>query len=225
MPEDRQVTLAPYYRDEAVTIYHGDSREILPLLAAQVMVTDPPYGIQHTGVGFNGARVGLSIVNDHDASVRDDVLALWGDRPALVFGSSLRPNAPGTQQVLCWDKGNAAGLLGANRGWRYSWEPVYVIGVWPKVPALRRGVIAFDADRQGAKDHGHPHTKPVPLLRSLIEACPPGTVIDPFAGSGSTLRAAKDLGRRAIGIEIDERWCQVAAERCAQEVLDVARFQ
>ena len=68
---------------------------------------------------------------------------------------------------------------------------------------------------------GHPTPKPLSLMRRLIDACPPGVVVDPFAGSGSTLRAVKDQGRRAIGIEIEERYCEIAAQRCAQEVLEL----
>ena len=210
---------SPVYDDGLISIYHGDAREILSAINADVMVTDPPYGIQHTGHGYNGARTGVSIENDSDTEARDAILEMWGDRPALCFGSSLMPLPDGTRQVLCWDKGNAAGVIGAHRGWRYSWEPIYVLGDWPRVPATDRGVIAHDADRQGAKDYGHPHTKPVPLMRDLIRKCPDGVIVDPFMGSGSTLRAAKDLGVPCIGIEIDELHIKTATKRLGQEVL------
>lgn len=209
----------PYYTDEFCTIYHGDSRELLPLLDADVMVTDPPYGIQHTGGGFNGARVGVSIVNDHDTNARDNVLESWGVRAALVFGSPLVRMPDGTKQVLVWQKDSGAGVFGAINGWRRDWEPVYVLGLWPSIPACGSSIFRHDGNRADAKTTGHPHAKPQNLMRELIGKCPPGTIIDPFMGSGSTLRAAKDLGRKCIGIEIDAKWCDVAVRRLAQDNL------
>ena len=219
--------MKPYYQDDAVTIYHGDCREVTAWLEADVLVTDPPYGIDYSSGWardliwsdvYADAADG-SIRGDLDLSARDDVLALWGGSPALVFGSLRAAFPAGWRQVLVWDKGEAAGMGDLRVPWKPNWEPVFVLGEW-RSDGRRSGVIRATNISRVSMGRVHPHMKPPELLRQLIECTPDGAVIaDPFMGSGSTLRAAKDLGRKAIGVELEERYCEVAARRCAQEVL------
>jgi len=160
--------MTPYYADDQVTLYLGDCREVTEWLAADVLVTDPPYGIgwsrgkwaaTYNPAGHDG------IQGDSDTSVRDAALAAWGaSRPALMFGSLRAAYPAGWKRML-------------------------------------------------------PHAKPVDVMETLIGACPDGVIADPFAGSGSTLVAARNLGRRAIGVEVDERYAERAAKRLCQDVL------
>lgn len=221
---------APYYQDDLVTLYHGDCREVTDWLTADVLITDPPYGIGWFRPETKGAKNSWhnpGIRGDDDTSIRDAALGAWGGiRPALVFGS-LRHQPAAWRQVLVFQKpsATASGMFGAFLPWRKDWEPIYVLGTdWPKAPSTRSGVIATGALSAGgyrgyATETGHPHTKPIDVLASLIEAAPPGVIADPFAGSGTTLVAAKLLGRKAIGVELEERYCEVAANRLAQGVL------
>lgn len=214
---------APYYVDDAVTLYHGDCLEVDAWLAADVLVTDPPYGIAwargggryHTPGNYSG------IANDDDTTARDSALAAWGgDKPGICFGSPTIPQPAMTRQALVWQKAPHLGMFGSFGGWRRDWEAVYLTGAgWSVSPAARSGVIRADSVSSVATS-GHPHAKPIGLLESLIASTPPGTVADPFAGSGSTLVAAKRLGRKAIGVELEERYCEVIAKRLAQGALD-----
>jgi hypothetical protein len=220
----------PYYADDDVTLYLGDCREITEWLAADVLVTDPPYGIAFKrGKGFSrwdhGAR---SIEGDGSTDSRDAALVAWGDGPAAVFGSFYAPPPAGVRHVLVYRKPVDTGVVGSLLGWRRDVEPVYLVGSWPRRPAVRSSLLVTGARSSGnrhsgiAGRYGHPHAKPVDLLEALIGQCPPGVVADPFAGSGSTLIAARNSGRRAIGVEVDERYCEAIVRRLAQGVLEVS---
>lgn len=210
--------MEPYYADDWVTLYHGDCLEITDWLSADVLVTDPPYGIGwRIGDGLRSGN-GLGIQNDLDTTSRDTVLALWGTRPGVVFGT-WRASFPDNKQVLVWQKSSETGVIGATTGYRRDTELVFLVGKWSRCPVRRSSVLSGYPGGQSYLSEGHPHAKPVSLLRDLIEPTT-GTVADPFAGSGSTLVAAKALGRKAIGVEIEERYCEITANRLAQDVLD-----
>jgi DNA modification methylase len=218
----------PYYADELVTLYHGDCRAVTEWLAADVLVTDPPYGIGWDQPAYltrgrhpsTRTKEHAGIANDGDTAARDQVLAMAGSVPALVFGSLFARPPDDVRIVLAWQKPADAGLFGGQAGWRRDWEPVFVVGPWPSVPATRSSVIRTGAGTHRKYAQGiHPHAKPVDVMETLIAACPPGVIADPFAGAGSTLVAARNLGRRAIGVEIEERYCELAARRLSQGVL------
>ena len=213
--------MKPYYSDDAVTIYHGDCREIeawRPPIGA-VLVTDPPYGMAFES-SWTTRR---PIAGDRDTSVRDFVMSVWGDRPAIVFGTWRVARPAATRQVITWFKSSVGpGMGDLSLPWGCATEEIYVLGDgWH---GTRRPNLIETSEQRGnpygsAALLGHPTPKPVGLIESLLRCAPPGIVVDPFLGSGSTLMAAKQLGRRAIGIEIEERYCEIAARRCAQEVL------
>ncbi len=212
----------PYYSDEAVTIYHGDCRDIFQRAMADLLVTDPPYGISYSS-GQIGAFRDKGISGDTDTSLRDWVVRSW-DGPAAVFGTWKRPRPEGVRALLTWDKGDGVGMGDLALPWRPNTEEIYIIGDgWRghRGSSVIRdtSVVSWTGNGRGPR-RLHPTEKPIPLLRSLIEKAPDHpTVVDPFMGSGTTLRAAKDLGRKAIGIEIEERYCEIAVKRLAQEVL------
>ena len=214
--------MKPYYDHAGITIYHGDARDGLP--EAGVLVTDPPYGIAYrSGMTqpdrWSGA-VARSIANDHDTTTRDAVLALWGERPALVFGTWKAARPKGTHTLLVWDTRGALGMGDLSVPWKPSHQEIYVLGRG-FVGRRDTDVLSYPpVQAMASNGRVHPNEKPVDLLLALLGKTPSEwTVLDPFCGSGPTLRAAKDLGRRAIGIEIEERYCEIAAKRLSQEVL------
>lgn len=190
--------MEPYYEDDAVTIYHGDCREIVPSVAFDAMVTDPPYP-NNAGHFLEGISVARSIL----ASARVPTITFWTELEHP-------PHALRLAAVHIWHRSNVNGR---------PYEPAYEFGTDHKRSNVYRHPAIFDGAGPGCNEYlGHPTQKPVALMRQLIDLLD-GSLLDPFMGSGSTLRAAKDMGRKAIGIELSERYCEIAARRMAQEVL------
>jgi len=204
-------------------IVHADCRDVLPVLGkVDLVLTDPPYGIGLEEHGRNGHD--WRIAGDENQTLGNEVLRNCWQRewPQIAFSSPKAPWLEGYwRQWLVWDKGPAVGG-GGDRAtcWKFDWEIIQV-RLMPKLNGKRdSSVLWFHI---GQRDyHLHPCQKPVKLLHHLIgKASGEGSaVLDPFLGSGTTLRAAKDLGRHALGIEIEEMYCEIAAERLRQGVLE-----
>ena len=215
--------MKPYFNHNGITIYHGDCRDIMLGSWMEdencVVVTDPPFGISHES-GWHSSWGGSQIAGDGSTAARDCMLDLMAGRPAAVFGSWKAPRPAGTRAILIWDKGAAFGMGDLSFPWKNSFEEIYILGDGWKSDRRDEGVIrGYFCPFSEAQGRLHPNQKPVSLLSYLILRHPAPIVIDPFMGSGTSLRAAKDCGRTAIGIEIEEKYCEIAAKRLSQEVL------
>src|SRR5699024_1587396 len=218
-----------YYQDDYVTLYHGDCiTEHRDRLDADVLVTDPPYGLGwkrgERKAAFHGAE-NKGIANDESTHARDSAVEMWGSGPGLVFGSIQAAYPHGWKRMLVFEKPLHSGLIGSRVPWFRNWEPVFVIGEWPDQTPTRSAVVKtgwkFASGYSGyATKAGHSHAKPNDVMEELIDACPPGVIADPFAGSGSTLIASRNLGRKAIGVELEEKYCEIIAKRLDQQVID-----
>ncbi|QDM56412.1 methyltransferase [Gordonia phage Sidious] len=210
----------PYYADDLVALYHGHCLGITEWQSADVLVTDRPYGIDYQS-GSRRDTLAASIAGDKDTTIRDAALAAWGDRPALVFGTWRIPRPAGTHTRLVWDTKGALGMGDLSVPWKPSDQEIYVLG--KGFAGRRDSNVLTCAPVQSMARNGrlHPHEKPTALLARLIEKCPPGAIADPFAGSGSTLVAAKGANRRAIGVELEERYCEVIAKRLSSQTMAI----
>lgn len=214
-----------YYQDEYVELHHGDCRAIRGWTRADVLVTDPPYGMDYTGFGGRKgeprrATGRLSVAGDKTLEVRDAVLDLWGEKPALVFGRWNFPRPLNTRHRIVWDKDAGPGMGDVKLPWGNGDEEVYVLGdgfVGKRESNVIRARTLMSSD---ARRPDHPTPKPIALMEALIEKCPAGVIADPFAGSGATLIAARNLGRKAIGVELEEKYCELIVKRLSQQAFD-----
>ena len=214
----------PYYERDGIVIYNADCRDVLPLLPKpDLVLTDPPYGIGWSR-GIHAARNSkphTGILNDHDTTVRDEALSLLAGIPAIVFGSFYAPFPNDVKQVLTWKKPDDSGVVGSTTGYRRDVEPVFLVGPWPIQFVKWSSLLT---SYTGSMAHitsqtGHPHTKPLGLIRTLLERSPDGVVYDPFGGSMTTLVAARDCGRQAVACELDEEHCERGVRRLQQSVM------
>ena len=213
----------PYYQDDAVTIYHGDCREILPQLARfDLLLTDPPYGInaeqfRATLPDSKGDCFIDKISGDHSTELAEFIIDwLPVDHPAVVWGANNFPELlPHKGRWLCWDKRltePADKMLGS--AFELAWEN-RKSGFDAMLRVLHGGVVNADGGKRF-----HPTQKPVTLFRKVLgRYAKAETVLDPFAGSCTTGVAAKLEGRKATLIELEERYCEIGANRLSQGVL------
>ena len=198
--------MTPYYDDGTCTIYHGDCREIIDDLDFDVIVTDPPYfGREDL---FDTSAV---------AQILQDIAT-----PGFVFWPCNIEPLTKPDAIHIWHKSvpiHPKSQTGHVAGHHY--ELILAYGTGTRCEVFRHAAIMPNFAACRSELVAHPTQKPVDLTRLLVSRCPPGVILDPFMGSGTTLRAAKDLGRKAIGIEIAERYCEIAVKRLAQEVLQL----
>ena len=209
--------MKPYYQDDWVTIYHGDCREILPELPkVDLVLTDPPYGLSWSGTGFKKQP----LLNHLDA-------AKWDKKPNADLIKKVM--SAGFYKTI-WGFNYLADLIGPSNGC-LVWDKMTgknpfadgELAFSDTVGTMRiyhhQWCGAFKDSERGIKNE-HPTQKPIQLMAWCISLAPKAEIIiDPFMGSGTTLRAAKDLKRHAIGIEIEEKYCEIAARRMSQEVM------
>ncbi|WP_043654561.1 DNA-methyltransferase [Nocardia thailandica] len=211
---------APYYESGNIRLFHGSCLDNSEWLDAETLITDPPYGMSYTG---RGGRKTL-IAGDDTTEIRDQALAAWFTRnpgsTAAVFGTWRIPRPPNPKLVLVWDKtdGTGPGMGDLACAFGSSHEEIYLWGRWPKGTHRRIGSVLRTSVGMSslARKVGHPTPKPVTLMELLIDRSE-GAIADPFAGSGSTLVAARNLGRPATGVELEERYCELIARRLEQE--------
>jgi DNA modification methylase len=236
--------MKPYYQDDHVTLYHGDNAEVLPTLSGvDLVLTSPPYNLNGDGNKSGGTyfrNLATGYASHDDAMPHTDyvawqhttIRAAWAslsDAGAIFYNHKPRvggervrlpldliPDEIPLRQIVVWDRGS-----GFNRQNTYfvpchEWVMVLAKPAWRTVTKSVDDVWRIPFETGGE----HPAPFPLSLATRAIGSTSASVVLDPFAGSGTTLRAAKDLGRKAIGVELDERYCEIAAKRCAQEVLD-----
>ena len=211
--------MKPYYEHAGITIYHGDCREILPHLPkVDLVLTDPPYGIGEAA-GKNRTRGHLGRAKDYGVASWDDapppqdlVQAVIGKgRSAILFGGNYF-DVPPSSCWLVWDKDNTGDFADCELAWTNLNKAVR------KFKHRWNGML--QEDMANKEFRWHPTQKPVPVMAWCLSLVPDAqTILDPFMGSGTTLVAAKNLGRQAIGIELEEKYCEIAALRLAQDNL------
>ena len=213
-----QEVMKPYYDYAGITIYHGDAREVLPTLGKfDLLLTDPPYGIGEAS-GKNKSRGKLATPKDYGSHnwdnfpISEDLMTSIRHlcKKQIIFGGNYY-DLPPTSCWLVWDKCNTGDFADGELAWTNLKQAVRI------KRHLWNGLF-----RKGSEPRFHPTQKPLEVMAwALQQARDVKTVLDPFMGSGTTLRACKDAGIACVGIEQQERYCEIAAQRLSQEVMEL----
>lgn len=229
--------MKPYYQDDYATIYHGDCRDVLdsfpPCFHVDCVITDPPYGVGLTGKSAKqrGGKTtkradSYTLFSDTPEYVETTVIPVvsrfidHGCRVAITPGSRCLWLYPPAADVGCFFSAAGTGMS----SWGFSCSTAILY--YGKCPFMARGLggrpNSFGQTYPNdSNEYDHPCVKPIRQWRWLVGrvSIDGDTILDPFMGSGTTLRVSKDLQRKAIGIEIEEKYCEIAAKRLRQEVL------
>ena len=235
---------SPYYKDAWVTLYHADCRELIGALEYDHAITDPPYADDthknaRTTRIIDGKKTGV-VSATYDSINAGELYWIFGTigkrakRWVIAFMdwrhiAAFEKNPPSGLRFVrmgCWLKKNYTPQLSGDRP-AMGWDSIAIMH-------KSGGRMEWNGGGQSATYHhavvveGHPAVKPSGMMEKIVTQFTDAgeTILDPFAGSGTTLAACKLLGRHAIGIERDEKYCEVIARRCAQDVmtLDVGRL-
>jgi len=192
--------VTPYYKDEAVTLYCGDCRDVLPTLAqADLLLTDPPYGIYD-----NGGKWGRKSELRWDRAPVEDIAGICAAaRDQIIWGGNYYPLPPSRGWLVWFKRDSVPSAASVELAWT-SFDM--------NARLIDHTIAATNAERVG-----HPTQKPERVMAWSMGFAPDAqTILDPFAGSGTTLVVAKRLGRKAIGIELSPAYCDVIVERLRQ---------
>ena len=233
--------MTPYYEDDLVTLYHGDCREVLASFderSVDCVITDPPYSERtHRNATSNKAGErdhALSGERGFSSWTEDDlrgllaslgrvtrrwVVATLDYHHAVAFDGD-PPEGLRVLRLGVWVKTNPTPQISGDRP-AQGWESIAYMHRADERPTWNGGGRHGNFVSPIAPPEGHPTAKPLPMVADWVRlfSNPGDTVLDPFVGSGTTLRAAKDEGRKVIGVELEERYCEIAAKRLAQDTL------
>jgi len=222
--------MTPYYEDDLVTLYHGDGRAAG--VVEGVVMTDPPYNVGYHYASYEDRLSDTDYLSLLGVTCRAPSVVIQYPEPMFSIARAIGMDP---SKVVSW-------VYNANTP--RQWRSVAWFGIAPDLSLVRQpyknptdrriaALIASGSEGPSVYDWwhidqvknvsdekvGHPCQVPLELMARIIAVTPAETIVDPFAGSGTTLRAAKDAGRRAIGFEMDESYCEMAAVRLSQEVL------
>jgi site-specific DNA-methyltransferase (adenine-specific) len=208
--------MRPYYRHAGITIYHGDCRDLLPSLEpVDCVLTDPPYGIVNKGGKWEQwgkpdkeKRAAMKVWDRTTIDYLDQIVAMG--RTAIIWGGNYYALPP-SRGWLVWRKPDRVPTAA---DCEFAWTNL----------DMNARVFDWSIAATNAERVGHQAQKPIAVMTWCLSfAAEARTILDPFMGSGTTLVVAKRNGMHAIGIEINERYCEIAAERLRQDVLPLER--